>query len=101
MARSVTISRAALLVPNQTQLTTTKNIAAVWSVVGCIELSRSVVELWLMLFFVDSSCSAPRHQNGHGRASARRRPSTSSTPMMGACRNMIAAPARSRIFTFQ
>ncbi len=83
MARSVTISRAALLVPNQTQLTTTKNIAAVWSVVGCIELSRFVVVLALMLFFVDSSCSAPRHQYGTA-AVWLPKTSQSRTPMMGA-----------------
>src|SRR5580692_12032445 len=100
MERSVTISRAALLVPNQTQLTTTKNIAAVWSVVGCIELSRSVVELWLIEFFFDSSCSAPRHQYGTAGVWL---PNVihRSTPMMGACRNMIAEPIRSRSLTLQ
>ncbi len=98
MARSVTISRAELLVPNHTQETTTKNSAAVWSVVGCIRLRSSGPAFWP--FLVASSCSAPTHQKGTEDFCG---PNTNQSmkPMMGACRNMMAAPARSRIFTFQ
>jgi hypothetical protein len=50
--------------------------------------------------FFDSSCKAPRHQNGMPSFCP---PNTaaSSTPMIGACSSMIMVPPTSRALTFQ
>ena len=99
MARSLTISRAELLVPNHTQLTTTKNIATVWSAVGCMWLRRSLT-FPNDLLREARSCSAPRHQNGTA-CTCPPKTSHSMRPMIGAWANMMSEPMRSRSFTFQ